>query len=692
MMAYADLELGLHRWNADSYAVELRFSQPESDADVQLVQTGVPLDLETLRRLARDGDVTGHGRLLGESLFADEEIREAFGNARALDVPLRLRLFVGPSAPELHGLLWETLPDPDHPGDGASLLTNERVLFSRYLSSQDWRRVRLRPKGDLRALVAIANPTNVADYQPDGRHLAPIDVPCELERARVGLRDIPLTALASGGSATVNNLVDHLRDGYDVLYLVCHGAVIRGEPWLWLEDETGGVARVAGRGLVTRLRELEQQPRLVVLVSCQSAGDTAGRGDDGGVLAALGPRLAEVGIPAVLAMQGNVTMQTMAAFMPAFFAELQRTGQIDHAMAVARGAVRERPDAWMPVLFMRLKSGRIWYVPGFAPDQVGGPKFPKWPALLSAIRQGRCTPILGPGLTESLLGSRREIAQRWAETYHFPMAPQDREDLPQVAQYLAVNQAQMFPRDELVEHLRQELLRRCGRDPSDRLSHASLDELVATVGAERRDRLRTEPHRVLAELPFPIYVTTNPDNLLTEALRAAGKEPQEELFAWNKEIDWPPSIYDDRTNAYQPSPERPLVYHLFGTFRYPETLVLTEDDYFDYLIGVTQNQDLIPPAVLKAMAANALLFIGFQMDDWNFRVLFRGIANQEGGAAKSRYSHVGVQLNPEEGRILEVDGARTYLETYFKDDKISIFWGSAEDFVEELQQQVLQGG
>ena len=63
-------------------------------------------------------------------------------------------------------------------------------------------------------------------------------------------------------------------------------------------------------------------------------------------------------------------------------------------------------------------------------------------------------------LSESLLGSPQEIAQRWAETYHFPMAPHEREDLPQVAQYLAVNQDPRFPRDELIEYLRQELLAR----------------------------------------------------------------------------------------------------------------------------------------------------------------------------------------------------------------------------------------
>ena len=54
-------------------------------------------------------------------------------------------------------------------------------------------------------------------------------------------------------------------------------------------------------------------------------------------------------------------------------------------MAVARGAVRDRPDWWMPVLFMRLKSGRIGYKPGFGEEREG---LQKWPAL-AAQHPGR---------------------------------------------------------------------------------------------------------------------------------------------------------------------------------------------------------------------------------------------------------------------------------------------------------------
>ncbi len=680
MNEYAELEISLHRHDAAAYAVEFRYSQPESDADVRLGQDKPALaefDVSKLRSQALDP--AAYGQTLAACLFADPAVQTAFGQARAsagsLDIPLRVRLLVGPTAPELHALRWETLRDPV---DGSPLFTGENLLFSRYLSSLDWRPVRLRPASELRALVVVANPSDLDDYD-----MAEIDRDGELGRAKTGLGSIGVTALPEGSSgphATLNNLLGCLRDGgFDILYLVCHGALVKDEPWLWLEDEGGKAARTAGSELVLGMKDLQpqQRPRLVVLASCESAKPGAEE-----ALAGLGPRLAEAGVPAVLAMQGKISQETNGSFMSAFFMELQRDGQIDRAMAVARRQVRARPDHWMPALFMRLKSGRIWYVPGFGDERKG---FEKWPALARSIRRGQCTPILGPGLVEPLLGSLREIAQRWAETYHYPMAPHERESLPQVAQYLAINQDRGFPFDELEEYLRREIRARYGSDlPEDlRQGQVQIDQLIQEVGARRRERDPLEPHKVLAQLSLPIYITTNMDNLLVAALKDEKKDPQVVLCPWNEYVEQAETIYDSEPD-YHPTPERPLVYHLFGHFSEPDSVVLTEDDYFNFLIGVTSNKDLIPPVVRRALTDTALLFLGFQMDEWNFRVLFQSILSRTSGR-RDRYAHIAAQIEPEEGRILEPERARRYLENYFsRGADISIYWGSADDFVKEL--------
>ncbi len=358
MTQYADLEIGLHRHATGSYTVETRFSLPGDDSD-HFESAEAHFDFARLRGLALDP--RAYGQELSAGLFASPKTQVAL--ARALEaaqqqVPplgLRIRLLIGLTALELHGLYWETLALPQ---GAAPLSTSENILFSRYLSSHDWRPVRLRPKSDLRALVVVANPANLAGYG-----LAPVDVPGETARAVAGLGPIPAALLpAQDQRASLAALVDALRESEpDILYLVCHGALVNDEPWLLLEDEQGQAQRVSGSDLVSRLQDLPDRPRLVVLLSCQSAAP--GKGD---VLAALGPRLAEAGIPAVLAMQGNISMETAAGFMPAFFRELRRDGQIDRALAAARGEVRQRPDFWLPVLFSRLKSGQIWYEIGRA--------------------------------------------------------------------------------------------------------------------------------------------------------------------------------------------------------------------------------------------------------------------------------------------------------------------------------------
>lgn len=686
--SYADLEIALHKQGADNYSIDLRFSQPDSDADIRLSSDEpalVHIDRDHLRELAMQPEA--YGNALSAQLFANAQVQAAFAQAISVaqtqDVPLRLRLFIGTGAVELHSVRWETLRDPQN---GELLLTNENILFSRYLSSQDWRPVRVRSRSDLRALVVIANPSDLADYQSGGQSLPPFDVDAESERAHASMGDIPLTFISERGHVTINNISSHLREGYDILYLVAHGAFIQNEPYLWMEQDDGLAAVVRGSELVSRLRELSQLPRLVILASCQSAG----QGNDGAssrneALAALGPRLAEVGVPAVLAMQGNISTRTVERFAPVFLEELQRDGQIDRALAVARGTVRDAHDWWMPVLFMRLKSGRIWYVPGFGDD---GQDFEKWPSLIRNIQRGNCTPILGPRLTETLPESSEQIALHWAETYCFPMAPHQREDLAQVAQYLMVSQDFQFPREEILEELRTRLLQYYRDDlPDDNAQDEPLETIFRHVGKLRRERFPNDPYKVLAEQPFSVYITTNFSNLLTEALHAAGKEPQVEICRWNADLETLPSIYDDDPD-YLPTVERPLVYHLFGSSAEPDSLVITEDDYFDYLMGVSSNKDLIPIPVRRALTDTGLLILGFELFSWSFRVLFRSLLSQEGRGRRKRYAHVAGQINPEEGRILEPQRARQYMELYFQDADIDIFWGSVDDFLHTLVAQM----
>lgn len=716
MEEYAELEIGLYRQQGTVCAVELRFRLPEQ------YDQGAPEPLRGLAEFKAEKldqlklDAEEYGKELTRNLFGDQRVYNSYDKAMAVagNLPVRLRLYIDPSAADLHNLRWELLRDPRN---DSRLLTSERVLFSRFLASSDWAPVQPRSRGNLRALVAVASSPQLSTYRrpklivsddseaadeggDEGERLEPIDVEAELARAEASLKGVSVKTLASREEpptrVTLNNLLAALRQGYDILYLVCHGAFYRSEPksslesFLYLEDDEGGVARVTGQEFVDSIRDLRHRPLLVVLASCRSAGDgEEARAGDAGALAALGPRLAEVGVAAVVAMQGDVLMDTVAQFMPAFFERLTADGEVDLAMATARATVLKSPDWWMPVLFMRLRNGSIWYEPGFSR---GEQEFDRWPDLLSGIRQDKCTPIIGFGLTEFLLGSPREIARRWAENENFPLARRYQDEIHQVAQYLAVSQSPSYAREKLIGFLLEEVrrdhggARKAGREPGNVQQTAEeLNALISEISARRRRENEDDPFGILARLPLSIYITANMDDLLTDALVEQGKRPEVVICRWNCYVDTLPTVYH-RERGFRPTVERPLVYHLFGRLVEPKSLVLTEDDYFDYLMRLNSNDAGIPLVVEAAWCANALLFLGFQLDDWHFRVLFRSILNDERREKKRDHRSVAVQLSPGEGN-LQPGRARRYLEQYFGDARIGTYWGSAGDFAAELRER-----
>lgn len=678
MSSVADIELTIHRQDQQNYSVDFRFldSDPQSQSEVRLGagQAAYAIfDFPHLDEFLEVGEMKEYGKSLTKSLFASETLRTAFAQARAAAEQsrstLRIRLNIHPSALELNALRWETLNDPQQE---TCFATDQNVYFSRYLASMDWRPIRLKARGELKALAVVAAPNGLEQYK-----LASVDKDAETASVKSALGEIGLRTLER---ATINEVISALNaDEFDVLYLVAHGTFANGESFLWLEDDDGNVARIPGNELITRIRELEQRPRLVVLATCQSAG----RGT-GNVLSAIGPRLAETGIPAVLAMQDNLSMETSAKLMSVFFLELLKDGQIDRALSVARGQVRERPDWWVPALFMRLKSGRLWYTPGF-----GGPRgeFEKWPSLLRGIQSGRCTPILGSGLNDPMIGSIRDLAQTWADELGYPLAAHERESLPQVAQYRAVDQSRFTAEDEWLAYLRAAVLKRSTLSAELSDPGAPLEKLLEAARKELLDKDDFDAYKVLAQIPAKVFITANTDELLEAALREAGKEPTTMVCPWREFSEkTDPTMYS-QDDDFDPKAETPLVYHLFGLLSQPESLVLTEDDTFGFLIGITRHMKNIPSQVGRALADSALLFLGFQADEWNFRVIMQSLLAKEGNNLLRRHAHIAAQIEPDETRLIDPGRARRYLETYFgrgSDIEISIFWGTAREFMKEL--------
>jgi hypothetical protein len=681
----ADLEMGL-RWDRDrrGFDVNLRFEIVGGQTDEwQHPDELLEIDLDSLNRVNLDD--AAYGAALSGMVFRPADVGAFYSRAVAAteadDLALHLRLHIDAPA-RFHAVRWESLRDP---ATGTPIATRSNVLFSRYLSSPDWRPIPALPQHEMTSLIVVAGPTNVEKYRPRGRQLAAVNVEDELDRARKALVPFKREELAFG-SATMANMLDALEHGVDVLYLVCHGALIDDVPHLVLEKPDRTADFVDGRKLIERLSELDHRPTVAMLCSCQSAG--AGletQTTDEGELSALGPRLAASGIAAVVAMQGNVTMQTAGAFAPAFFEALAEHGIVDRAMATARRSVRERSDWWVPVLFSRLRSGRTYYLPAFAERGAA-----TWRTLQLQINTGNFTPVLGPGLADSIIGSREEVASRWVQRWQMPIARQNQGDLAQVAQYLRVRSAPGTVRSQLQEYVIDEISRRCAAHagdpiwdlPQEVVNGGNPDPAIREIGRRLRRSDPGDPYRVAASLPVRVYVTTGWTDLLEDALRdrEPPKSPVTMTFPWNE------PVAEDSLEESDPTEERPLVYHLFGRLEDPDSVVLTEDDYFAWLVAWIKRRRDIPPIVQKALTKRSLLFLGYRLDSWDFRVVFHGIKSFGGSRLLSENLHVGVQLSPD-NPMLEPEAAQGYLESYFGKDNVSIYWGNTRRFLDELRRQ-----
>jgi hypothetical protein len=149
-------------------------------------------------------------------------------------------------------------------------------------------------------------------------------------------------------------------------------------------------------------------------------------------------------------------------------------------------------------------------------------------------------------------------------------------------------------------------------------------------------------------------------------------------------------VFDD---GYKPVPAEPLVFYLHGQHTVPQSLVLTEDDYLDFLIRLSKDgQDpadrLLPSVIRTAMSSTALMFVGYSLTDWTFRVLFRGLISSFG--AELGYPAIAVQLPKDLPRRARPK-AQAYLNAYFsklQKIKVTVYWGDAAEFAKELRQRL----
>jgi hypothetical protein len=359
--SYSDLLIRLLKREEQGYPIELtlnnRLEFRRGFLSPDIVQwTPSALDAES-------------GSSLFKLLIQDDQVAEAWAMIRGSAPQRRIRLSIDTAAAELNAIPWELLRDPGdaEAGIGINLAASDATPLSRYIAGVQEFAPPLAAHR-VKILVAIANPAGLDRYG-----LQAIDVEAEWTSLQTALAGIDVELRLVAQPCTLEAIEEGLREGAHVLHIVAHGAYSKSDQraviflanrnnqvrFLHADDHAEALARHLrnGRGPGSVEDGPEQGGvRLVFLASCQTA--TQSPTD---AYAAFAPRLVRAGVPAVLAMQDLVPVDTARAFAQVFYRQLLRHGLVDLAANQARASMLsgQWPRAHIPVLFIRLADGRL---------------------------------------------------------------------------------------------------------------------------------------------------------------------------------------------------------------------------------------------------------------------------------------------------------------------------------------------
>jgi hypothetical protein len=175
----------------------------------------------------------------------------------------------------------------------------------------------------------------------------------------------------------------------------------------------------------------------------------------------------------------------------------------------------------------------------------------------------------------------------------------------------------------------------------------------------------------IAKIPFNLLISLTPDLFLKKTF---------DKFKFDCNI----SIYNKLGNAEKidtPNKETPLLYYLFGSFDKPNTLILTHDDLFNFILAILNKNEL--PIELKNLIQDAeyLIFLGFRFDHWYMQILMRLLSSQ----VKQSFARLTIDKYAlSEGTDKETKAF------YFNEFKIEFINDSIPQFINQLYQECEQ--
>jgi serine/threonine protein kinase len=332
------------------------FDRLELDSHLKSLQIAL-LRSGSQRRADEAGpeiEVQEFGRSLFEAVFnGDIRSRYQMSQHQAVQQGYGLRLKLRIQPPELAVLPWEYLYDPQR---SDYICLSRATPIVRYIDLPQ-APVPLAITPPLRVLCIISAP----------RDLAPLNIEREKQRLELALETLRIhnqVELTWLEQPTRIDLQRAMRGGpWHVLHFMGHGGFNRssGQGFLALIDDDENAYRLMALD-AGRLLADHPSLRLVLLNACEGA-----RSSLRDIFSSTAATLVRRGVPAVLAMQNEITDFAAVELARAFYAALADGLPVDAAVAEARkhvSSLAANSVEWgIPVLFMRAPDGILFGKP-----------------------------------------------------------------------------------------------------------------------------------------------------------------------------------------------------------------------------------------------------------------------------------------------------------------------------------------
>lgn len=590
------------------------------------------------------------GSDLFKAVFNDEiyvALQRSRDRARLKKAMLRIRLNFS-RVPELANLPWEYLYHPEL----SFYAQNINTPIVRYLEQGDPVE-ELVVNAPLRMLVMVASPSDYGTLNADAEWE-------KLKQALKPLEDASVLELVRLGKSTMRDLAQFLMrqlqdEPFHIFHFIGHGVFDEksGEGKLLLEDSQGKGRAVSGEEIGAILGNHDTL-RLAVLNACEGARISTSD-PYVGVAQNL---LRRAGIPAVVAMQYEITDQAAIAFAAQFYDAIANAYPVDAALSLARAAIYadgNKVEWATPVLYMRAGDGRLFIKPesegGTESEPViehdaidatsrgnqsgalpPGPLDSHYQAVVERFLDGQLVPFLGldinlygrqpdedwaPGQT---LPSSGELAAYLAREFDYPAG--EPLNLISVSQYAVVKRRRVGP-------LYEALSRVFNIEVSPTGLHRFFARMAASTAQDKKLLRTTDPLRRRF-----LIVTTNYDHLLESAfenivpnyhvltyvVRSNQRGKFLHLtFAGRQEVG--NRLIESPNDYKELAGEDPVILKLPGAVEANDArFAITEDHYADYL--TYQNlADLLPPQLEGKLKRSSHLYLGYSLRGWSLRTL-----------------------------------------------------------------------